>query len=142
MRCFFAEVKVILSAGLKPLAAQLYKKRRLILEEKQMNRLFMGLLAVAALALIVSQATAGANNAANAANEADNDGVMIIETYTASSVTLPAGNNGSSSGNGSAGDMQPLPGDPGVEVAPVNSAAQQPAVVEEDVLVQETEDGE
>ncbi len=107
-----------------------------------MNRLFMGLLAVAALALIVSQATAGANNAANAANEADNDGVMIIETYTASSVTLPAGNNGNSSGNGSAGDMQPLPGDPGVEVAPVNSGAQQPAVVEEDVLVQETEDGE
>lgn len=48
--------------------------------------------------------------------------------------------------------MQTLPGtivicsrsgDPGVEVAPVNSTAGQPVVVEEeDVLVQETEDGE
>ena len=104
-----------------------------------MNRLFMGLLAVAALALIVSKAIAGAsntnNNAANAAN-ADNGGVMIIETYSASSVTTPDNANGNN-------DMQPLPGDPGVEVAPLDSSAAQPIMVEEeDVLIQQTEDGE
>ena len=52
----------------------------------------MGLLAVAALALIVSQAIAGAsntNNASNAPANADNGGVMIIETYSASAVTVP-----------------------------------------------------
>lgn len=99
----------------------------------------MGLLAVAALALIVSKAIAGAsntnNNAANAAN-ADNGGVMIIETYSASSVTTPDNANGNN-------DMQPLPGDPGVEVAPLDSSAAQPIMVEEeDVLIQQTEDGE
>lgn len=98
----------------------------------------MGLLAVAALALIVSKAIAGAsntnNNAANAAN-ADNGGVMIIETYSASSVTMPDNANGNN-------DMQPLPGDPGVEVAPLDSSAAQPIMVEEDVLIQQTEDGE
>ncbi len=104
-----------------------------------MNRLFMGLLAVAALALIVSKAIAGAsntnNNAANAAN-ADNGGVMIIETYSASSVATPGNANGNN-------DMQPLPGDPGVEVAPLDSSAAQPVLVEEeDVMIQQTEDGE
>lgn len=104
-----------------------------------MNKLFMGLLAVAALALIVTKAIAGAsnanNNAANAAANADNGGVMIIETYSASSVTTP----GSADGDN---DMQPLPGDPGVEVAPLNSSAAQPIMVEEDVMIQQTEDGE
>ena len=99
----------------------------------------MGLLAVAALALIVTKAIAGAsnanNNAANAAANADNGGVMIIETYSASSVTTP----GSADGDN---DMQPLPGDPGVEVAPLNSSAAQPIMVEEDVMIQQTEDGE
>lgn len=111
----------------------------------------MGLLAVAALALIVSQAIAGAsntnntNNASNAPANADNGGVMIIETYSASAVTVPGNYNSNSNANaaGNNSDMQPLPGDPGVEVAPVNSTAGQPVVVEEeDVLVQETEDGE
>ena len=104
-----------------------------------MNKLFMGLLAVAALALIVTKAIAGAsnanNNAANAAANADNGGVMIIETYSASSVTTP----GSADGDN---DMKPLPGDPGVEVAPLNSSAAQPIMVEEDVMIQQTEDGE
>ena len=48
-----------------------------------MNRLFMGLLAISALALIVSQAIAGASGTADAADAADNGGVMIIETYSA-----------------------------------------------------------
>ncbi len=105
-----------------------------------MNKLFMGLLAVAALALIVTKAIAGAsnanNNAANAAANADNGGVMIIETYSASSVTTPGNADGDN-------DMQPLPGDPGVEVAPLNSSAAQPIMVEEeDVMIQQTEDGE
>lgn len=103
-----------------------------------MNKFFMGCLSVAALALMIGQAIAesGNNSAANAAqtaaNAQDNDGVVIIETYSASSVTVPANNN----------DMQPLPGDPGVEVAPDNSSMAEPAVVEEDVLIEETEDGE
>lgn len=99
----------------------------------------MGLLAVAALALIVSQAIAGAsnanNNAANATANADNGGVMIIETYSASSVVTPRNDEGNN-------DMQPLPGDPGVEVAPLNSSVAQPIMVEEDVMIQQTEDGE
>lgn len=113
-----------------------------------MNKIFMGLLAVAALALIVSQAIAGTsntNNASNAPANADNGGVMIIETYSASAVTVPGNYNSNSNANAARNnsDMQPLPGDPGVEVAPVNSPAGQPVVVEEeDVLVQETEDGE
>lgn len=114
-----------------------------------MNKLFMGLLAVAALALIVTKAIAGAansNNVANAAADAnaDNGGVMIIETYSASSVAMPnnaSGNNANMPEN--ADDMQPLPGDPGVEVAPLDSSVAQPVVVEEeDVLIQQTEDGE
>lgn len=97
-----------------------------------MNRLFLGLLSVAAIALVVGQAIAdGTNASVNPANAADNGGVVIIETYTASSVAVPVDN-----------DMQPLPGDPGVEVAPLDSSVAQPIEVEEDVLVQETEDGE
>ena len=59
--------------------------------------------------------------------------------------SVPGNYNSNSNANaaGNNSDMQPLPGDPGVEVAPVNSTAGQPVVVEEeDVLVQETEDGE
>ena len=134
--------------GLKGGLAGLYVHRIiLILEEIKMNKIFMGLLAVAALALIVSQAIAGASNTNNASNapNADNGGVMIIETYSASAVTVPGNYNSKSNANAARNnsDMQPLPGDPGVEVAPVNSPAGQPVVVEEeDVLVQETEDGE
>ncbi|MBO5037875.1 MAG: hypothetical protein J6C85_00245 [Alphaproteobacteria bacterium] len=103
-----------------------------------MNKFFMGCLSVAALALMIGQAiaesnSAGAVNAAQAAaNAQDNGGVVIIETYSASAVTVPSNNN----------DMQPLPGDPGVDVAPLDSSAAQPVMVEEDMLVEETEDGE
>lgn len=106
-----------------------------------MNKFFMGCLSVAALALMIGQAIAGGenpvNNAANAAmkqaaQNAENNGVLIIETYTASAV-VPAGNNN---------EMQPLPDNPGVEVAPVDSSMAQPVLVEEDMLVQETEAGE
>ncbi len=109
-----------------------------------MNKFFMGCLSLAALALMVGQAIAGGDNAVensanaairNAANNAENDGVLIMETYTASAVSVPASNANN--------NMQPLPGDPGVEVAPVeNSSAVQPVMVEENMLVQETEAGE
>lgn len=99
----------------------------------------MGCLSVAALALMIGQAIAGSenpvNNAAmkNAAQNAENNGVLIMETYTASAVTVPAQNNN---------DMQPLPNNPGVEVAPVDSSVTEPVIVEEDMLIQETEAGE
>ncbi len=69
----------------------------------------------------------------NAAQNAENNGVLIMETYTASAVTVPAQNNN---------DMQPLPNNPGVEVAPVDSSVTEPVIVEEDMLIQETEAGE
>ena len=107
-----------------------------------MKKFFMGCLSVAALALMIGQAIAGSenpvNNAANAAmknaaQNAENNGVLIMETYTASAVTVPAQNNN---------DMQPLPNNPGVEVAPVDSSVTEPVIVEEDMLIQETEAGE
>jgi hypothetical protein len=52
---------------------------------------------------------------------------MVVETYS-SSATVPEN------------DMQPLPGNPGVEVAPVDSSTAQPVEVEEDMLVEESED--
>lgn len=91
-----------------------------------MSRFLLGCLALFALALMVGQAVAGASNEAN--NLADNNGVLIIETYTASS-DVP--NN----------EMQPLPGNPGVEVAPDNSSATmagQPVMVEEDVSIEQS----
>lgn len=98
-----------------------------------MSRFFLGCLALCALALMVGHAVAGSNNAAN--NPADNNGVLIIETYTASAQPISGNNN----------DMQPLPNDPGVEVAPDNSsndASAQPVMVEEDMMIQQTEQGE
>lgn len=109
-----------------------------------MSKFFMGCLSLAALALMIGQAVAGANNAGNnaannafnnAANNANNDGVAVMETYTSTSTVSVPGNTNT--------DLQPLPGNPGVEVAPVDSSvAEQPVVVEEDMIIQETEDGE
>ncbi|MCM1322576.1 MAG: hypothetical protein NC218_00125 [Acetobacter sp.] len=105
-----------------------------------MNKFFMGCLSVAALALMIGQAVAGGensvNNAANAAmknaaQNAENNGVLIIETYTASAVSVPNSSN-----------FQPVQGDPGVEAAPLDSFVAQPVLVEEDMLIQETEAGE
>ena len=91
-----------------------------------MSRFFLGFLAVAALALVIRQAVA--ENAASSQNGSmANGGVMIIETYSAS-----ANSFASSSDN-----MQPLPGSPGVEVAPNDTP--QPDMVEEDMLVEQTE---
>jgi len=93
-----------------------------------MSRFLLGCLALFALALMVGQAVADANNQAN--NPAENNGVLIIETYTASA-------------NVHQNDMQPLPGNPGVEVAPDNANSDmnaQPVMVEEDMTVQETSD--
>ena len=98
-----------------------------------MSRFFLGFLALSALALMVGHATAG-GGMANDSNQATNSGaVMIVESYTASSNTPNSDNN-----------MQPLPGDPEVEVAPApeTTASAQPVMVEEDMLVQQTEEGE
>jgi len=103
-----------------------------------MNRFFLGLLALGALALMISQAAiAGGNthhrghNAQQSNGAANNSGgVMIVETYTASSAPTSADN-----------EMQPLPGDPGVEVAPDNASAN-PVMVEEDVMVEQQTEGE
>jgi len=90
-----------------------------------MSRFLLGCLALFALALMVGQAVADANNAAN--NPADNNGVLIIETYTASTESTPNS------------EMQPLPGNPGVEVAPDNASSNnQPVMVEEDMTVEQT----
>lgn len=98
-----------------------------------MNKFFMGCLSVAALALMIGQAIAGAgNDAVNAMGVPSMNGVAVVETYS-SSVVTPATNNN---------EMQPLPGDPGVEVAPVQSPEEQPVMVEEDMLIQQTEAGE
>lgn len=91
-----------------------------------MSRFLLGCLALFALALMVGQAIAGATNEGN--NLADNNGVLIIESYTASA-NVPNDN------------MQPLPGDPGVEVAPNNSsdgASSEPVMVEEDVSIEQS----
>jgi len=108
-----------------------------------MNRFFLGLLALGALALMVSQAAvAGGNMHHNQNHQQANPaadstgGVMIIETYTASSAPASANNN----------EMQPLPEDPGVEVAPNNNsdanATENPVMVEEDMMVEQQTEGE
>jgi hypothetical protein len=95
-----------------------------------MNRFFVGFLAVGAFALMIGHATAGGTNGNNNPNPTDDSsGVMLIESYTVS--TAPSNN-----------DMQPLPQDPGVEVAPLNSDSSQPVAVEEDITVQQTSDDE
>ncbi len=86
-----------------------------------MFKFFLGCLSVMAIALFVSQAIAG--------NEMPvyNSGVAITETVTAtSSENYP--------------NMEPLPGDEGVMVAPVQSSSSMVPVLEEDVEVTETED--
>ena len=99
-----------------------------------MSRFFLGFLALSALALMIGQATAG-NNAFNSASQsADGGAVMIIETYTASA-NVPSSDDNN--------NFQPLPGDPGVEVAPaVTASSQQPAVIEEDTFLEQSDDGE
>jgi len=117
-----------------------------ILEDDLMNRVLLSLLAVAAIAMMVNQAVAENSNAGNVANAAmsnaannNNGGAVVFEGFSATSVTVPATENAPVTD----GDMQPLPGDPGVEVAPIDSSvASQPVVVEEDMLIEQTEDGE
>ena len=95
-----------------------------------MGRFLLGCLALGALAMMISQAVADANNMVN--NPAENNGVLIIESYTTSTATTPDDN------------MQPLPGDPGVEVAPLpdNSSMVQPVMVEEEgsMTIEQTND--
>ncbi len=106
-----------------------------------MNRFFMGCLAVLALALMIGQAVAGGENfVSNAANAvikkvppADEAG-WVVESYTSSAVVVPSENADE--------NMQPLPDSPGVEVAPLDTPVDQPIMVEDDMLIQETEAGE
>lgn len=98
-----------------------------------MNKFFMGCLSVCALALMIGQAVAGGNmhsqKAKNMMNDDNNGGVVIIETYSSSVVSNPDSSNA----------MQPLPGDPGVEVAPVEGSSMvEPVWVEEDIEFQQT----
>jgi len=99
-----------------------------------MSRFFLGFLALSALALMIGHATAGGGSANDANQMANNGAVMIVETYTASS-SVPSNENN---------NFQPLPDDPGVEVAPAPSitASAQPVMVEDDMLIEQTEDGE
>lgn len=96
-----------------------------------MNRVFLGILALGAFALMINQAIAGGQGHNNpSSNSADNSsGVMIIESYSVSA--SPTDNN-----------MQPLPQDPGVEVAPLNNDSSEPVAVEEDITVQQTSSGQ
>ena len=87
-----------------------------------MFRFFLGCLSLFAIALVVGQAIAGGNVPAY------NSGVVITETMESSSV-VP-----------SQEDMQPLEGNPGVMVAPLDSSSTQPVVIEEDVMVETESD--
>lgn len=96
-----------------------------------MNRFFMGCLSLAALALVITQAIAGDNTPSANANS-DGDGVMVIETYSSTVMTNQDNQDE---------DMQPLPEDPGVEVAPVDSSVAQPMMIEEEgVIIHQTAD--
>lgn len=88
-----------------------------------MFRFFLGCLSVLAIALFVSQAIAGNSMPVY------NSGITISETVT---TTSPASVENS--------EMQPLPGDKGVMVAPVDSSSAEVPVWEEDVEVEETEE--
>lgn len=98
-----------------------------------MFRFFLGCLSIAAIGLVISQAIAGGNNLQNnnsANNPNDSGGVMIVETISASSTVQPQNN-----------DMQPLPNNPGVEVAPIENNATSsvvPVMVEEGVMIEQT----
>jgi hypothetical protein len=93
-----------------------------------MNRIFLSILSVGAFALLIAgHASAGNTGNQNNPNQNpdDSSGVMIIESYTVSA--SPAN-----------GDMQPLPEDPGVEVAPIDSDSPEAVAIEEDVTMQQS----
>ena len=94
-----------------------------------MFRLFLGLLSVLAIVLFISNAIAGNKKMQNN----NNNGVMIIETLSSSSIVEPTQNTSY---------MQPLPQDPGVEVGPQENMVNEPVLVEEDMYIEETQDGE
>jgi hypothetical protein len=93
-----------------------------------MNRIFLSILSVGAFALLIAgHASAGNTGNQNNPNQNpdDSSGVMIIESYTVNA--SPAN-----------GDMQPLPEDPGVEVAPIDSDSPEAVAIEEDVTMQQS----
>ena len=91
-----------------------------------MLKFFLGCLSLVAIGLMINQAIAGGQNPASG------NGIMVIETMSSSSVVTPENTN-----------MEPLQGSPGVEVAPIEgSSAVEPVVVEEDMMIQESESGE
>ena len=100
-----------------------------------MFRIFLSCLAVGAIGLIIGQAIAGGNNHQASDNQTNpnNGGVVIIETISASSAVQPVNDN----------DMEPLPNNPGVEVAPVenNGSSVVPVMVEEEgMIIQQNND--
>ena len=100
-----------------------------------MFRFLLGCLAVGAIGLMISQAVAGGNNHQvnkMKPNYNTSGGVVIIETISTSSQVQPVDNN-----------MEPLPNNPGVEVAPVENGASsmvEPVMVEEGMVIQQTSD--
>ena len=100
-----------------------------------MNKFFMGCLSLGALALFISQAIAGDGNpSVNIANDVMNDsgGAVVIESYSSSVMMEPDDQDN---------DMEPLPDNPGVEVAPVDSSVAQPVLIEEDgIIIHQTAD--
>ena len=91
-----------------------------------MLKFFLGCLSLVAIGLMINQAVAGGQNPASG------NGIMVIETMSSSSLVTPQES-----------DMEPLPGNPGVEVAPIEgSSAVEPVVVEEDMMILESESGE
>lgn len=104
-----------------------------------MSRFILGFLALCALALVIGPTDNKSNPQQSGWQIADNTnanngGVLIIETYSASSLPVPTQDET---------DMQPLPENPGVEVAPdsnTSTTSSEPIMVEEDdMLVQENE---
>ena len=83
-----------------------------------MFRIFLCCLSLFAISLVVGQAVAGGNVPAYSS------GVVITETIVSSSSASPEDN------------MQPIAGDPGVMVAPVDESSMVPVVVEEDVMIE------
>ena len=93
-----------------------------------MDRFFLGLLSVLAIALFISNAIAEGDNMSNT-----NNNMEVVETVTFSSSVEP---NVNTSG------MMPVAEDPGVEVAPMENSNTSYFEMEEDVYIEENQDGQ
>ena len=93
-----------------------------------MDRFFLGLLSVLAIALFISNAIAEGDYVGNS-----NDNIGVVESITFSSSVEPAVNTS---------EMMSIPEDPGVEVAPMENSNTSYFEMEEDVYIEETQDGQ